>query len=157
MLTATRAGAFARRYDITVDGNQVATWSQAFWRNGGDITVAGHTYRVEGAAFRNRYRMVDPLGAEVATAEKAGRKHWTVFADGKPHRFRRASLFGNRQELLIGDQPVGSIRKTGFWGTKVEADLPTLSLPAQVFAVGVMITTWDRQAAAAAGASGGGG
>lgn len=43
----------------------------------------------------------------------------------------------------------GSIRRTGFWNGRVEADLPTLSLPAQIFVVGVMVTIWDRQAAAA--------
>jgi hypothetical protein len=156
MLEATRTGVFGRHYEIRSGGNPVATWSQKFWRNGGDITLAGHTFHVEATTFTNRYRMYDAHGAEVATAEKAGRKHWTVLADGKPHRFRRASAFGHRQELLVGDNPVGSVRKVGFWGTKVEADLPTLSLPAQVFVMGVMITTWDRQAAAAASANSGG-
>lgn len=157
MLTATKTGAFARRYEILSDGQPVATWSQKFWRSGGDITLAGHTYRVDATTFTNKYRMYDSLGSEVATAEKAGRRNWTLTADGKPHRFRRRSFFGSTQDLMTGDSVVGSITKKGFWGNRVEADLPTLSLPAQIFVIGVMITTWDREAAAAASASSGGG
>jgi hypothetical protein len=151
MLEATKSGVFGHRYDIRLDGTPVAEWSQKFWGNGGDIVLAGQRYRLAATTWTNRFTMTDAAGGTVATAEKAGRKHWTVVADGKPHRFRRASIWGNRQELLIGDNVVGSIRKTGFWGNRVEAELPTLSLPAQVFVVGVMVTTWDRQAAAASG------
>jgi hypothetical protein len=151
MLEATKAGFFNRSYDIALDGRPVASWSPKFWRNGGEITLAGHAYRVDATTFTNRFTMTDGSGRTVATAEKAGRKHWTVVADGKPHRFRRSSIWGNQQDLLVGDHAVGSIRRSGFWTSKVEADLPTLSLPAQVFAVGVMISTWDSQAAAASG------
>jgi hypothetical protein len=151
MLDATKAGVFSRTYDISLDGRPVASWNQRFWRSGGDITLAGQTYRVDATTFTNRFTMTDGAGRTVATAEKAGRKHWTVVADGKPYRFRRASIWGNQQDLLVGDQSVGSIRRTGIWSSKVEANLPTLSLPAQVFVVGVMVTTWDRQAAAASG------
>lgn len=159
MLEATRSGLFSRRYDITVDGRHVASWNQTFWRSGGDIDLAGRPFRIDATSFTNRFTMTDASGRVVATAEKPGRKHWTVEADGAPHRFRRTSFWGSRQDLLAagGEQVVGSIRKAGFLGSRVEADLPTLSLPAQIFAVGVMVTTWDRQAAAAAASSGGGG
>ena len=149
MLVATKSGIFGRTYDIALDGHPVAAWNPRFWRSGGDLTLAGTTYRVDATTFTNRFTMRDAHGAEVATAEKAGRKHWTVVADGRSHRFRRASIWSNRQDLLVGDTVVGSIRRTGFWSGRVEADLPSLALPAQVFVVGVMITTWDRQAAAA--------
>jgi hypothetical protein len=151
MLEATKAGVFSRTYDITLDGRRVAAWSRRLWRNGGDITLGGQTYRVDATTFTNRFTMTDAAGRTVATAEKAGRKHWTVVADGKPHRFRRASIWGNQQDLLVGDQPVGSVRRTSMWSGRVEANLPTLSLSAQIFVMGVMITTWDRQAAAASG------
>jgi hypothetical protein len=150
MLEATKSGLLGRRYDITLDGRPVASWNPSFWGNGGDITLDGQRYRVEAATFTNTFTMLDASGATVATAEKAGRKSWTVTADGKPHRFRRTSIWGNRQDLLRGDNAVGSIRRTSIWSGKVEADLPTLSLPAQIFVVGVMITMWDRKAAAAA-------
>lgn len=149
MLEATKSSFLGRTYDITLDGRPVASWTSKIWRNGGDVTLAGHRYRIDAATFTNRFTMRDANGTEVATAEKAGRKHWTVVADGKPHRFRRTSIWGNRQDLLVGDNAVGSIRRTGFFSGRIEADLPTLSLPAQVFVVGVMVTTWDRQAAAA--------
>lgn len=149
MLQATKASIWGNRYTVSADGRPVAEWNRTFWRAGGEITLTGSTYRLDASAWTNRFTMTDAAGATVATAERAGRKHWTVVADGTPHRFRRASIWSNRQDLLVGDSPVGSIRRTGFWNSTVEADLPTLSLPVQVFVVGVMITTWDRQAAAA--------
>jgi hypothetical protein len=151
MLEATRSGVLAHRYEIRVDGTPVAEWNPRFWRGGGEIVLAGQRYRVDATTWTNRFTMTDASGTTVATAEKAGRKNWTVVADGKPHRFRRASIWGNRQNLMIGDNAVGSIRKTGLLGTRVEAELPTLSLPAQVFVVGVMVATWDRQAASSGG------
>jgi hypothetical protein len=146
MLEATRSGIFRHRYEIRANGMPVAEWSRTFWGNGGDLVLGGQRYRLDATTFTNRFTMTDAGGATVATAEKAGRKHWTVYADGKPHRFRRASIWGNTQELLIGDNVVGFIRRTGLLGGRVEAELPTLSLPAQVFVIGVMATTWDRQA-----------
>jgi hypothetical protein len=157
MLEATKQGFLGNRYDIHADGQPVAAWNSKFWRSGGEITLAGHRYSVDATMFTNRFTMRDAQGTVVATAEKAGRKNWTVVADGKPHRFRRSSLMGNRQDLLVGDNAVGSIRRTGFWRNTVEADLPTLSLPAQVFVVGVMVSVWNSQDSAAAGASSSGG
>jgi hypothetical protein len=157
MLEATRQGFLGSRYDIHTDGRPVATWNSKFWRSGGEITLAGHPYHVDATTFTRKFTMRDAHGTVVATAEKAGRKDWTVVADGKPHRFRRSSIWGNRQDLLVGDNTVGSIRRTGFWRNTVEADLPTLSLPAQVFVIGVMVTVWNSQDAAAAGASSSGG
>lgn len=149
MLEATKSGPFARRYDITVDGRSVASWSQTLWRSGGDIVLAGDTYRVDAARFSNRFTMTDQFGRVVATAERVGRRQWTMVADGRTHQFRRASIWSYRQDLMLGDNSVGFIRRTGIWNARIEADLPTLSHPAQVFLVGVMVTTWDREASTA--------
>ncbi len=42
------------------------------------------------------------------------------------------------------------MRRTSAWRGDVAADLPGLPLPVQVFVLGVVITMWDAQAAAAA-------
>jgi hypothetical protein len=48
---------------------------------------------------------------------------------------------------------VGSVRRTSFWRREIVADLPGLPLPVQIFVLGVVITMWDAQAAAASSAA----
>jgi hypothetical protein len=64
--------------------------------------------------------------------------------------FRRASLWGNRQEMLSGGVKTGSIRRTSAWSGGIEADLPGLPLASQIFVVGVQIAQWQAQQSAAA-------
>jgi hypothetical protein len=97
--------------------------------------------------------MVDADGTPVASAERVGRKRWTVEAAGQTYHFQRASMWSDEQELLAGGVRVGSVRKTSFWRGDATAELPGLPLPVQVFVVGVVITMWNAKAAAAGAAS----
>lgn len=150
MLKARRTSFWRSRYEITARGRVVATWDDAFWRSGGDFELDGQRYQVRGNVWGNRYGMTDAAGQRVAAADRVGRKRWTVEAGGETYHFQRASFFGNAQELHAGGRRVGSIRRTGFWRGDVVADLPGLPLPVQIFVLGVVITMWDQQAAAAA-------
>ncbi len=137
-------------YQIAADGRPVTVWDPSWWRTGGDFEIDGDRFHVRANGWGTRYRMVDQAGAEVAVAERAGRKHWTVRAGGRAYEFRRASMFSTRQELLDGDAVVGSVRRTSGWTGAIEADLPTVPLPIQIFVVGVQIAIWQAQQAAAA-------
>jgi len=106
--------------------------------------------RRRGNAWGTRYSMVDAAGTEVASAERVGRKRWTVEAAGQTYHFQRASMWGNEQELHAGGVRVGSVKRTSVWRGDVAADLTELPLPVQIFVLGVVITMWDAQAAAAA-------
>ncbi len=138
------------RYEIEADGRPVAVWDPSWWRSGGNFEIDGHHFQVRANGWGTKYRMSDEGGTEIALVERAGRKHWTVQADGRVYEFRRASFFGNRQELLIGGVPAGSLRRTSAWSGAIEADLPSLPLPLQVFVVGVQIAIWQAQQSAAA-------
>lgn len=155
MLTAERMGMFRGRYRLVADGREVAVWDPSWWRTGGDFEVDGHHFQVRAGGWGTKFRMLDASGNEVALVEGAGRKHWTARADGRVYEFRRASFWGSRQELLIGGVPAGSIRRTSAWTGAVEADLPGLPLPIQIFVVGVQIAKWQAQQSAAAGAGAG--
>jgi hypothetical protein len=152
MLTAERMSAWGRRYRIAADGRPVAVWDPSWWRSGGDFEVDGRRFEVRASTWGTRYRMVDESGGEVAVAERAGRRRWTVRAGGRTYDFRRASFWGTRQELLVDDVRAGSLRRTSAWSGSVEADLPGMPLPIQIFVVGVQIAIWRaRQSAAASG------
>lgn len=137
------------RYEIASDGRVVAVWDPSWWRAGGDFDIDGRHFQVRANGWGTRYRMLDQTGQEVAVVERAGRKHWSVLAGGRTYEFRRASFFGGRQELLVGGMPAGHLRRTSAWTGEIEADLPGLPLPLQVFVVGAQIAIWQAQQAAA--------
>ena len=141
------------RYQLAADGRPVAVWDPSWWRTGGEFEVDGRRFEVRANGWGTKFRMLDEGGNEVALIEKAGRKHWTVRADGRIYEFRRASFWGNRQELLADGVPVGSLRRTSAWSGAVEADLPGMPLPIQICVVGVQIAIWQAQQSAAAASS----
>jgi hypothetical protein len=153
MLQATKVGFWRSRYEISVDGRTVATWDNALWKNGGSIELAGRQYQVRGKAWGNRYSMVDADGTVVASADRVGRKRWTVEAAGQTYHFQRASLWSHEQELHAAGRRVGSVKRASVWRGDVVAELPGLPLPVQIFVIGVVISIWNQQAAAASASS----
>ncbi|GAA1556334.1 hypothetical protein GCM10009827_091510 [Dactylosporangium maewongense] len=153
MLIAKRTSVWRARYTVTQQGHAVAAWEGGVWRSGGQLTVAGQSFLVRGNAWGSRFVMQDKAGESVAAADRVGRKQWTVTAGGVTYQFQRASVWSQAQDLYAGGRKVGSVRKTSFWGSDVEVDLPGLPLPVQVFVLGVVVTMWEAQSAAAASAS----
>ena len=92
--------------------------------------------------------MVDPEGVLVASAARLGRKEWTVEAGATTYQFRRASLWRSEEQLRVGGQPTGSIRRTSLWKGDATADLPGMPPLVALFALAVVLTTWDLAAAA---------
>jgi hypothetical protein len=150
MLIAERMGMFRGRYRMVADGREVAVWDPSWWRTGGDFEIDGHRFQVRAAGWGTKYRLLDAAGTEVALVERAGRKNWTVRADGRVYEFRRASRWRDQQELVVDGVRAGSIRRTSAWTGAVEADLPSLPLPIQVFVAGVQIARWQAQQSAVA-------
>ncbi|MDP9793389.1 hypothetical protein J2S43_001901 [Catenuloplanes nepalensis] len=149
MLTARKSSFWRNRYDIGADGRVVTTWSSSFWRQGGDFELDGRPYRVRSSVMGRSFTMTDGGGNPVAEASRVGRKRWTVTAGGRTYHFRRTSFWSGDQELHDDAGHQGSIRRTGFWRTGVVADLPGLPPPVQVFVLGVVISMWNAEQAAA--------
>jgi len=96
------------------------------------------------------YAMVDEDGKPIASADRVGRKNWTVEADGRTYQFHRASPWRQEEELHFEGRRVGSVKRKGRWRGDAVADLPGLPLPVQVFVHAVVLAMWDSSAAAAA-------
>jgi hypothetical protein len=148
MLTARKPSFWRRRYEILADGRVVAHWDSTFWKAGGDVELEGRLYQVRGNVWGSRFGMVDATGSPVASADRVGRRRWTVEAAGRTYDFQRASMWSYEQELRAGGVRVGSVNRTSVWRSDVVADLPGLPLPVQVFVLGVVITMWEAQASA---------
>lgn len=153
MLEARRTSLWRRCYEIVAEGQPLAMWDSRVWRRGGTFELAGRRYDVKSNVRGTRSEMIDEAGMIVATADRVGRKRWTVEASGRTYRFQRASWWRSEQLLVADGQPVGSVRRVSRWRRDAVANLPGLPLPLQVFVVVVVLTMWDAQAAAAATAS----
>ena len=154
MLEARKISVWRSSYQISADGRPVTVWDSSVWRSGGDFDLDGQRYRVRGNAWGNRFGMVDAVGRTVASADRVGRKRWTVEAGGQTYQFQRASIWSNEQELHAFGSRIGVVKRVGFWRGDIAADLPGLPLPVQIFVLGVVIAIWDRAAAAAATTAG---
>lgn len=135
-----------RRYEISVAGHSVATWDSATWSGGGSFGLNGQTYQVRTNIWGSRYALLDAVGRTVASADRVGRKHWSVAADGRTYTFQRVSIWSNDQELYAGGRPVGWV--TGSWRGDLAANLPGLPLLVQIFVLGVVISVRERAKAA---------
>ncbi|GAB1690100.1 hypothetical protein [Krasilnikovia sp. M28-CT-15] len=149
MLLAKRASVWRSRYTVSADGHPIATWDGAFWTSGGEFVLDGQRFQVDANTWGTRFTLTGPDGTPVAAADRVGRKQWTVQAGGQTYRFQRRSFWSTDQELHTEHGPVGSVRRTSLWGDEVAVDLPGLPLPVQIFVLGVVISMWNAQAAAA--------
>lgn len=153
MLTAEKPSIWRSRYDISVDGRRVARWEPSWWRSGGVFDLDGQRYQVRGNALGSRFELIGPAGQPLASAQRVGRKRWTVQAGDSTYEFRRASIWRGDQELLLGEQAVGSIRRASVWRSSAVADLPGMPEPVAVFVLCVVLAMWDAAAAAASSAA----
>lgn len=150
MLIAERSGVWRRGYDISADGRPVTRWEPSWWRQGGAFELNGQRYEFRERGLGGRRELTGPGGDTVATASRVGRRNWTVTAGEQVYQFRRASIWRDDQELLLGGQPVGAIRRTSWWRASAAADLPGMPEPLQVFVLCVVLARWQAAATAAA-------
>ena len=148
MIEAHRKSIWSGGYDLALDGQPLASFDKSTWRTGGSFVVDGRPYEVRSNLWASTYSLVADDGSLVATANRVGRKEWTVEAGTATHTFRRVSPWRHEEELHVGGQRVGSIKRTSVWGGDAVADLPGLPAPIAVFALAVVLTSWDLAASA---------
>ncbi len=156
MLRAQKAGMWKRDYVITSDGEPVTTFSPARWKTGGQFTLGGTEYTIRANVWGSTYGMTAADGAVLATADRVGRKRWSVEAGGELYRFQRESRWRPDQALVLGDKKVGTIKRASAWKGGAVAELPGMGVPVQVFILAVVVTMWSQQAAAGGAAAAGG-
>jgi hypothetical protein len=149
MLHAKKIGLWRPRYELTADGQPLGTWEGRTWRTGGTFDLGDRDYEVGGNLWGTRYTMTDESGRLVASADRVGRKRWTVTAGGRSYQFQRKSLWRSEEHLVANEQTAGTVRRTSLWRGDAVADLPDLPLPVQVFVLVVVLTMWEAQAASA--------
>ncbi len=149
MLEARKTSIWSNSYDITLDGRPLARWEGSSWKAGGTFELDGRRYSVRSNMWATTYVMTCDDGTTIASADRVGRKNWTVQAAGLRYTFRRPSFWRHEEELLFEGRRVGSVNRKSVWRSDTVADLPGLPLPVQVFVLAVVLTVWDQAAAAA--------
>src|SRR4051812_10690114 len=74
MVEARKVSLWHNRYELTADGERLATWEGRSWRSGGTFDLAGRRYDVRSNAWGSRFEMTDQVGMVAATAERVGRR-----------------------------------------------------------------------------------
>jgi hypothetical protein len=145
-------------WDFTVsDGPQrVADIDISWWRERGELTVNGKTFRVSREGMFSREFVLESTDGVVARATKPGalRRSFVVTHGTAVYTLQAASAFRRRFVLLADDREVGEIAPAGFWSRRATANLPeALPLPVRVFLIWLTVILWKREDEAAATAS----
>lgn len=149
MLTARQTDFWGNTFEIGLDGQTLTTFKAKQWGNGVRFTLHGLEHELRSNAWGTRYELLAG-GAVLASADRVGRKDWTLVVDGHSHQFQRVSFWKRDQALVVGSEQVGTVRRTSAWKTEGVAELPTLPLPVRVFALAVVLTMWQAADRAAA-------
>jgi len=94
--------------------------------------------------------MVDGDGTSIASADRVGRRSWTVESERRTYEFSRVSMWHQEEELRSDGQRVGSVKRKSIRRGDAVADLPGIPRPVEVFVLAVVLTMWDLAAASAA-------
>jgi hypothetical protein len=151
MLEAHRTSSFRPRWEVREDDAPLLVIEKKGWRSGVEYSLDGTSYELSSTWTGSRFTLTSG-DAEVATAERIGRKHWSVTTPEGRFHFRRRSIWKSDQEWVSApDAPsaLGSIRRTGTWRGDAEAQLPGMATPIAVFVLAVVLLMWEQAGAAA--------
>lgn len=145
-MEALRVGVWGGRYDLVADGERVATWEKSGWQPGGTLELDGRRYVLRADLSERTCALVGSGGVRIASADRVGRKDWTIQAGGATYRFRRTTPWRMKETLLVDGQRVGYLRRRRAWRAHAVADLPGVPLDVEVFALAVVLMQWKAGA-----------
>ncbi len=148
MLQARKPSWWTNSYDILADDKLITRWNRSTWSGGGTFELQERTYTIRSNGWGTKYTMITGTDRVVASAERVGRKNWTVQAGGHTYEFKRTSMWRQEESLIRQGRPVGVIKRTSTWRSDATADLPDLDPAVQVFVLAVVLTMWDNAASA---------
>jgi hypothetical protein len=154
MWHAAPVGWLARTYRLTESGCELARLGFT-WREQGEIELGERhlAVRREGL-WRARFQLEEG-GRRLASARAAnawGRGFLLEHGD-ETYRLEPASFLGRRYELTLRSRGLGAVRATSFFGREVEVALDEALAPElRLFAFWLVVHSWRRASAAAAGA-----
>lgn len=147
---------FSWDFRVFEESQAVADIDISWWRERGELTVRGGTFRVSRTGMLSGDFLLESGTGIVARATKPSflRRSFVVQHEAKTYTLRARSSFRRSFVLLEGDREVGAIVPDGFWTRRASANLPgEVALPVQVFLIWLAVLLWKREAEAATAAS----
>jgi hypothetical protein len=150
MLQSTRRGVFRHSYDIAEEGRPVATLTGAR-REGYTFELDGESFQVTRKGYKG-FSFTGSQAGEVARADRAGGRTWTIHSMYGPLELVRTSIWKETWELRRFGQPAGTLSRDGTFKRTSTADLPEdLPLALRLFILCVVEALWERSRQAASG------
>jgi hypothetical protein len=125
-------------------------------RSKGSFELDGDTFTIEPQGFFMVSAELRKGASVIARAEKASltRRRFKITSAGHRLELESRSWTGREYVLLMGEKEVGTIRRSGFLGTKCELDFPDeVPVFLQIFLTYLAIAQAKREAAAAGSGS----
>lgn len=142
VLSVRRMGV-PRRFEIRSGPSTISTIPARTARRGGRIQIDEQSFRLERTGLARHYRLSSVDGHPVAAASRSGWAGWDIeVAGGRLVRMNRGSLGSGEALLDDAGVRVGEIRRVTHG---VEADLPGLDRPTQVFVLIVALAGRERR------------
>jgi hypothetical protein len=139
---------FSWDFTISEGSRPVAEFDISWWRERGELTVHGSTFRVSRERMLSGDFLLESDRGILARATKpsALRRSFTVRHGAKTYTLQARSVFRRSFVLLDNDREVGSIAPRTGWTRRASASLPTdMPLPVQVFLVWLTLLLWKRE------------
>ncbi len=148
MLEIERVSWLKARYAIRLEGHS-GVWERQRLKETMSGDVDGERYDVQRDG-RKRFVLMHFDGV-LARADAGGRRLWTISAGDSSYELGRRFALRSEMELRRDGATVGWIRRARAPRAKIQCELPSELSPAvQVFVGLVVLTLWNRAAAAAA-------
>ena len=144
---------FRWEFAISQGSQPIAGIDISSWRERGELTVQGATFRVsrEGALSGDFLLSSGEGVLARATKPSALRRSFVVRSGAKTYTLRARSAFRRSFVLLEDDREVGGISPDAIWSHRASANLPAdLPMPVQVFLIWLAMLLWKREADSAA-------
>jgi hypothetical protein len=148
MLEVVPTGWFSWDFTISEGSRPVAEFDISWWRERGELTVQGSTFRVSREGMLSGDFLLESDRGILARATKPSvlRRSFTVQSGTKTYTLQARSAFRRSFVLLDDDREVGAIAPHSAWTRRASANLPTdMPLPVQVFLVWLTLLLWKRE------------
>ena len=148
MLTAVPRSLFSWDYEIHEDGRHIATIDLSWFREAGEIEMAGKVFEIGRESIMSGEFFLRARGMNVATVIKPSAFHrsFDIRHDGQAYTLRAASIFERRFVLEQAGIAIGEVRPLGIFTRKAAIDFPqTLPIAVRIFFAWLAILLWKRQ------------
>ncbi|MDX6443946.1 MAG: hypothetical protein QOH71_1020 [Blastocatellia bacterium] len=153
MLRAVPKSLFSSDYKLLENDATVAVINSSWWREAGELTIKGSTYRVYREGAMGGAFVLESGGAILARAEKpsAFYRSFLIEHDGKKYTLEAESAMFRRFVLSEGGQPRGSVYPESSFTRKAVVAFPEdIPLAVRVFMFWLVMILWKRDSNAAA-------